>query len=152
MTMRILLVEDDEDKREQLIEFVDENIDCDLKAVRSFQSGLRAIQTEAFDVLLLDMSMPTFDITSSEPGGRSQPFGGELLLFEMVRRKITSKVIVVTQFDLFGEGEEEITLKDLDLRLSNQFKDNYVGAVQYSISYTSWKKNLLSLLTSIQRV
>jgi len=141
--MKILLVEDDEDKREQLISFIKEKIKCDLFEVRSFQSGLKMIKKEHFDLILLDMTMPTFDITPTESGGRSQPFGGEMLIYEMIRREIAIKVIVVTQFDLFGKGDEEITLKELDLRLANQFKNIYLGAVQYSINYTGWKESLL---------
>ena len=53
-------------------------------------------------------------------------FGGEMLLHEMKRRHIMSKAIVVTQFDLFGKDEDEITLIDLDLRLMKQFPINYL--------------------------
>ena len=145
----ILLVEDDEDKRDQIISFIDERIPSILTEVRSFQSGLKAIKSNTFNLILMDMSMPTFDMSSSESGGRAQPFGGELLLFEMIRRGIMTKVIVITQFDLFGEGEEEISLKDLDIRLQTQFPDNYSGVVQYSISYTSWKEVLFNKITNL---
>jgi CheY-like chemotaxis protein len=137
--MKILLVEDDEDKREQLMNFVIEKLGIDFKEARSYQGGLRLIKEEQFDLILLDMTMPTFDISSTENGGRSQPFGGEMLLYEIIRREIKSKVIVVTQFDIFGKGDEEITIKDLDLKLSTLFKDTYLGIVQYNISYTGWK-------------
>ncbi|MBG6110988.1 CheY-like chemotaxis protein [Flavobacterium sp. CG_9.10] len=140
--MKILLVEDDEDKREQLINFIIDKFEFDFKEARSYQSGLKMIKEEHFDLILLDMTMPTFDITPTESGGRSQPFGGELLLYEMLRREIDSKVIVVTQFDVFGKGDEEITIKDLDLKLSELFKFIYLGIVQYNISYTGWKDNL----------
>ena len=144
--LKILLVEDDEDKREQLIKFISDQNLGSLTEVRSFQSGLKKIKTYSYDLILLDMTMPTFDISATENGGRSQPFGGELLLFEMQRRQIHSKVIVITQFDLFGEGEDEINLRDLDIRLSAQFSNNYIGVVQYSISYTSWKEKLIEKL------
>lgn len=144
----ILLIEDDEDKREQIITFINKKVPANLNEVRSFQSGLKAIKSKNYDLILLDMSMPTFDINSSENGGRAQPFGGELLLFEMIRRNITSKVIVITQFDLFGDGEEEISLRDLDARLQKQFSNIYIGSVQYSISYTSWKEVLFNKINN----
>lgn len=144
--MEILLVEDDEDKREQLILFVNENKLGRLTEVRSFQSGLAKIKTHIYDLILLDMSMPTFDISANESGGRSQPFGGELLLFEMQRRGIVSKVIVVSQFELFGDGEDKISIEDLNNRLLDSFSENYIGIVQYSISYTSWKNKILDKL------
>jgi CheY-like chemotaxis protein len=143
--MKILLVEDDEDKREQLASFIKTEIRCELTEAQSFQSALRAIKSSHYDLILLDMTIPTFDITPHDGGGRSQPFGGEMLLHEMLRREIESKVIIVTQFDIFGKGEDEITLKDLDLRLSQQFA-NYLGAVQYGIAYTGWKDVLAKII------
>jgi len=140
--MNILLVEDDEDKREQLELFIRDWLKSEFSEVRSFQSALRAIKDKYFDLILLDMTMPTFDISPTDSGGRSQPFGGEMLLEEMLRKNISSKVIVVTQFDIFGKGEEEITLKDLNLKLSTLFTENYLGAIQYSINYTGWKEKL----------
>jgi CheY-like chemotaxis protein len=141
--MEILLVEDDEDKREQLVNFIKLKIPCELTEARSFQSGQKCIKNYSYDLIILDMTMPTFDINPpKEGGGRSQSFGGEMLLAEMVRREIKTKVIVVTQFDIFGKGDEEITLKDLDKRLHIQFPDNYLGAVPYGISYTSWEEVL----------
>ena len=139
---KILLVEDDEDKREQILNYISSNFDCDLTEVRSYQSAIKAIRTEVFDLILLDMTIPTFDITSHESGGRSQAFGGELILSEMDRKLIDSKVIVITQFDLFGEGDEAISLLDLNRRLTNQFNNIYYGAIQYSISYNSWQEML----------
>ena len=93
------------------------------------------------------MTLPTFDINSKDSGGRSQPFGGEILLYEMIRREIKTKVIIVTQFDFFGKGEDEINLKDLDLRLTSSFKNNYLGMVQYNTSYTGWKDSLFRIIS-----
>ncbi len=149
--MKILLVEDDEDKRDEIIMLINEKSNYDLAVVRSFQSALKAIKEDSFVLILLDMTIPTFDITPTDNGGRSQPFGGEMLLYEMVRRGINTKVIVVTQFDIFGKGEEEITLKDLDHRLRTKFKKNYLGSVQYGINYTGWKDILLNKIQNIEQ-
>ena len=42
----------------------------------------------------------------------------------------------------------EISLEDLDIRLKRQFSSNYIGAVQYSISYTSWQDVLFTKINS----
>lgn len=150
LKMKVLLVEDDEDKRQQITEFVTRKFECNLTSVKSFQSALKAFKLEEFDLVLLDMTMPTFDIGPFESGGRTQSFGGELLLYEMERKEILSKVIVISQFDLFGEGKDEINLGDLNLRLMKQFSENYIGAVQYSISYTSWQEILENKILNSQ--
>ncbi|MCZ2083275.1 MAG: response regulator [Flavobacteriales bacterium] len=149
---KVLLVEDDEDKRNQIIHYLNGNFICELEEVRSYHSALNAVRTQDFDLILLDMTIPTFDITSMEPGGRSQPFGGELILSEMDRKSIDSKVVIITQFDLFGEGDEEIGLSDLNRRLINQFSDIYIGAIQYSISYNSWQELLRDKIKNIVEI
>lgn len=140
--MKILIVEDDEDKRDELIHFLKERSFLNFSESRSFQSTLKKIKEEDFDLILLDMSIPTYDISPTEAGGRSQAFGGEMILYELLRRKINTKVIVVTQFDIFGKDDEEITIRDLDEKLEKKFKKTYLGIIQYSISYTSWKELL----------
>ena len=141
--MKVLLVEDDEDKREQLKILLHAYFQLQLSEAKSFQAALREIKSDVFDLVLLDMTIPTFDISSTESGGRSQAFGGELLLYEISRRKLSSKVIVVTQFDLFGKGDEEVRLPDLNKRLEEKFAGNYLGAIQYSMRYDAWKETLL---------
>jgi len=141
--LNILLVEDDEDKRLELNSFVKTQLQCQVSEARSYQGALKALKNKQFNLILLDMTIPTFDVTPTDSGGRAQPFGGEALLFEMMRREIPTKVIVVTQFDKFGEGAKEVLLKDLDLRLSQQFKANYLGAIQYGNSFEGWADSLL---------
>lgn len=147
--IKILLVENDEDKWEELSKFLETCLTCEIVIAKSFQSGLKQIKEAVFDLLVLDMSIPTFDIGPSESGGRDQPFGGELLMYELLRREISTKSVVVTQFDLFGKGDDATTLKDLDLRLRNVFGNNYLGIVQYSITHSGWKDILLSKINHL---
>lgn len=146
--MKILIVEDDEDKREQLSSFIKEKLSENIVETRSFQSGKKALLTDSFNLIILDMSIPTFDKTSNEKGGRPQPFGGRELLYEMLRNEVNAKAIVVTQFDRFGKGEDEITLKELDQQLMNLFPNIYLGAVSYSIKYSNWTSDLLKIVSS----
>ncbi|UBZ08781.1 response regulator [Salegentibacter mishustinae] len=147
--MKILLVEDDEDKRSRIAEFIKNELEANIDIARSFQSGRKSISEKKYDLILLDMSMPTFDISPLESGGRSQPFGGRTLLFEMQRRNINTKVVVITQFDFFGVDDEEITLEELDLELKNSFSQNYLGAVPFNIGYEDWKENLLKKIKNV---
>ena len=59
------------------------------------------------------------------------------------------KEIVVTQFDLFGKGEEEITLKELDQQLYQNFPNIYFGAIQFSVSLTGWEEDLYSKIKNL---
>jgi CheY-like chemotaxis protein len=146
--MKVLLVEDDEDKREQLREFLSSELSAEVTEARSRQSGIHALLKDSFDLIVLDMSMPTFDITPTEDGGRPQAYAGRDILHQMDRYAITTKVVVVTQFDRFGQSEDEITLLELDKQLEGAFPDNYLGAVYYNVSYAGWQESLRTLLVN----
>jgi DNA-binding response OmpR family regulator len=145
--MKILLVEDDEDKREQLTAFFKNELNGTVIEARSMQSGIKILINQSFDLIVLDMSMTTFDVTPTEKGGRPQPFGGREILYQMKRRKIGTKVIVVTQYDLFGKDDEETTLEELDKQLYTLFPNNYLGAIPYSVKFSGWQQSLLKTLS-----
>jgi CheY-like chemotaxis protein len=150
--MNILLVEDDENKREQILAFLKERLgQATVNIAKSLQSGLRSIIAGNVDLVLLDMTMPTFDIGIDEDGGRPQPLAGQEILRQMDRRKISVPIIVVTQFDKFGDGSDSHTLEELDLHLQEAHETNYMGAVYYNVALEGWKEELMQMISSIQQ-
>jgi CheY-like chemotaxis protein len=144
--MKILLVEDDEEKRQQIRQFIKYELGADIVEARSRQSGVNAILREQFDLIVLDMTMPTYDVTPTEGGGRPQAYAGRDILQQMERRGITTKAIVVTQFDRFGSAEDEITIQALDAQLDAAFPATYVGAVYYNVGYAGWRESLRAMM------
>ena len=51
-------------------------------------------------------------------------------------------VIVVTQFERFGEAEELITLDELRVNLAEHFPDSFRYAVFYQAANSEWKSEL----------
>ncbi len=145
--MKILLVEDDDNKRSQLMQFVGEFLpETDVSIARSLQSGMRQIRDQRADVVLLDMTLPTYDIGPDEPGGSTHAFGGREFLRELRRFKLHVPVIVVTQFETFGSGADMTTLSALDAELKRDFPGVYCGAVYYHAAIQSWKEQLLNMI------
>lgn len=144
--MRILIVEDDDDKRIQISKFVCEEISSDYTEAKSLKTALRTIIDEKFDLILLDMTMTTFDVTSGQQGGRPQSYAGKELLLQMVRRDIKYPVIVVTQFDIFEPNGEKISLEQLDHGLYDQFPGTYLGAVHFNVKYDDWREKIKDLI------
>lgn len=141
--MKILIVEDDEMKRKQVVEFLYSlRSDLLLFEARSLQSGLKALREASFDFLVVDMTMPTFDISVEEDGGRPQAYGGREILRHMKRRGIAVPSVVLTQFDRFGEGSDLLTLDELDSQLRYAHAPYYLGAVYYSVLYEDWKAEM----------
>lgn len=128
--MKVLVVEDDDTKREQLVSFIESFYAVDVQSARSFQSGLRAILNDEPDLILLDMTMRNFDRSPTEDGGRPHPFAGREILRQMQRSKVQTPVVVVTAFDRFGEEADYMTLSELTTDLTKRFS-NYIGTVQF---------------------
>lgn len=150
--MNILIVEDDDNKRNQVVGFISSSFDnAKFIIARSLQSGLRSAIEGDIELIILDMTMPTFDISLEEDGGRPQAYAGREILRQMKRRKINIPVIVLTQFDRFGEGKDSLTLAELDAQLKDAHSDYYLGAIYYDVSSERWKDELnLLIKTSIK--
>lgn len=146
---KILLVEDDEEKRDEIIELLNSNFDVNIISKMSFQSGKKAILENVFDLILLDMDIPTFDINIYEKGGRKQAFGGRMLMSEMQRFNIETKVIVVTQFDYFESANDGLNIKELDKQMLESFSNFYCGYIQIRGGVIDWKEKLLFKLKKI---
>jgi DNA-binding response OmpR family regulator len=146
--MKVLVVEDDDDKRDELAAFIDRHYTVTgLDTARSFQSGLKKILADRPDFILLDMTMPNFDRSVVEDGGRPHPFAGREILRQMVRSRVSTPVLVVTQFDRFGEESDYMTLQQLTDELARKFP-NYIGAVQFKGNVDDWKPALVQAIGS----
>ena len=141
--MRVLLVEDDENKRHQVARTVQSAAsEVTVQEAKSLRSGLRFLETEQWDLIILDMSIPAFDITRDETGGRPQALGGRDLLRHMRRLKISSPVVVLTQYDEFGEGQRAMSLDELNELLGREHGSAYLGAIVYNVVYDQWRTAL----------
>jgi DNA-binding response OmpR family regulator len=138
--VNILIIEDDQNKLKQLKDFLTTNYkDVNIREAKSYNGGLSVVLKETFEVILLDMSLPTFDPSTQESGGRPRSFAGHEILFQMKKKNRTCPVIIVTQFEEFGEGVEKISLSKLSKKLDTEFPESYLGTVYYSPARTDWQ-------------
>jgi DNA-binding NarL/FixJ family response regulator len=145
--MAILIVEDDQNKLQQLRSFLsDTHPHLEVVEKQSYQAGLHEVLEGTFQLAILDMSMPTYDIKPGESGGRPRIFGGRELLQQMHRRGIHTPVIIFTQFETFREAGTTVTVDELSHRLKADHPDIYVGTVYYSAALDSWKSSLKLLM------
>ena len=151
--MKILIVEDDQNKMRQMTTFLSSQKDVSkIVEARSYNSGMRELIKKEVDVVILDMSLPTFDTTVEESGGRPRSYAGKDILSQLVKKKIEVPSIVVTQFDYFGEGEGKTSLKELHSDLNRDFSVIYKGTVFYSASSDDWQQQLRELLNNVKEI
>ncbi|RYE59539.1 MAG: response regulator [Sphingobacteriales bacterium] len=148
--MKALLIEDDQNKSKHIVDFFAIEFPTTQIVLRkSYQSGLKEIIGNSFDFILLDMQLPNFDISSGEDGYRFRKLAGIDILKEIQRKKINCKVIIVTQFETFGEKESYIELADLKKMIREQYKGIYIDSVFYSADKSSWKRELYHLIQNL---
>lgn len=146
--MNILLIEDDPIKLQVLKEFVNQEYPkAILTCKMSYQSGYKAILTNVFKIVLLDMQLPNYDIKSGEDGYKHRPMAGRDILKEVRRKKLSCKVIIITQYDTFGENGKVSSLQEWHTSFAKDFKENYLEIIFYKPGLSAWKNTLKILLT-----
>lgn len=142
---KILLIEDDDYKKDDIIDFLSE---CypDLKPefAMSFNTGVRMASKGGYDLMLVDMTLPKFD---KDKGIKERTLhnGGEVLIAYLLSIGITIKSIVVTQYDNFGDE----TINAIDERLKVDCPESYIGSVKYNSSEDGWKVELQKYINNV---
>ena len=149
--MKILIVEDQQEKSDDIVRFLMENKPYELKVSiqQSLRSGLKdLIKNSDYDLIVLDMSMPNFDPSPDDPvGGTPESFAGKEFLSQMELREISIPVVVVTQYATFAKGQ--IALEELDTLFKLSHPSFYLGAVYYSSAEASWKEALQRIIKDL---
>lgn len=148
--MKILLIDDDTGKCKNIVKMLRMRFDSiEIRIAESVKDGISQLTADNFDLLILDMTLPTFTISSSEDGGRPQPYGGKEILRRIDRMQRTIPTIVVTAYDKFGEGKNISLLSELDKELANDFSPFYLGAIYYSTINDAWCNKLIDLVITV---
>jgi len=148
--INILLIEDDKKKSDDIISHINNKFpSSEILLKESYHSGLKTLIREPFDLLLLDMSMPTWDRSPSEAGGEYEKFGGIKILKELARKKKLLPTILITMFDNFGESDNSITLDQMNTVLKNDYEDLYIGSVFYRSDISQWQTDLTLFMNMI---
>ncbi len=151
--MQILLIEDEHDKREKIRTQVE--LILGSRAIiterESLRGGLKAILTMSdLELILLDMSMPSFDLTDQFNSEDPESFAGIEIMSQMKLRDINIPVLVVTQYKNFEKGS--VTLEDLIEKMANEFKPFFKGTIYYDSLLEGWKKQLADYLEKSDKV
>jgi CheY-like chemotaxis protein len=145
MPSKILIVEDNEYKRLRIKELISTEFpDCIISESYSFTSAWKLICNEGFDLLLLDMSLPTFDKTDSEPGGAFRVFGGKELARKIKRRGIQTKFLFITQYKSFSDSTSSLSFDGLKEELLSQYAKECLGFILYSNTSSEWREELIT--------
>ncbi|NWO56035.1 response regulator transcription factor [Chromohalobacter israelensis] len=141
--LRVLIVEDDENKKDRIQKYYQDTFEFDeVLWSSSLVSGLRVAKNTNPDFIILDMTLPNYEADAQTGFNPMRPFGGREFLRQAVRLRLKSKIVVVTQFETFGAAPNLVDLSSLDFDLRKEFPDQYLGAIYYHASMSAWQKKL----------
>lgn len=138
---KILLIEDYEEKANNILAFLKSEFpNFQINHRTSYNSAQEEIfeHGSEYSLILLDMSMSTYDLTADVSGGLPEPSAGQYILEGMFLRQITTPVIIVTMYNVFGRKQ----LEAFDIELKENYPQNYKSYVYYSSQKNDWKNEL----------
>jgi CheY-like chemotaxis protein len=115
----------------------------------SVTSAMKAINSETFSLVVLDMSLPTFEM--SGPGGGGSPQGqGGLEVLRLARRlRHSSPFIIVTQYPDIELDGSDIPLAGAAKALRARFGVNVRACLLYEFDRDSWRAPLRERLCEL---
>lgn len=144
--MRILIVEDNLNKLKQIRDLLEKKyLGCEVHETYAFNSGVKMVLNDNWDLVVLDMSLPTYNITHTEGGGDKKPVAGKNIMKRMLNKKIFSPVVVITQFETFDD--DKISLESLNEEFAKQYDQIWKGTIYYGSD--EWAEEFERLLDSI---
>ncbi len=146
---KILLIEDELHKREELTSCLEDFFEGSawLEHVDSVHAAFKTVQANDFDLIVLDMALPTFSTDgSATERGHDQALGGIEVLRALHSRGVSSKVIIITQYPEITVGGKRLKLGSASDALSKRYNQQIVGGVVYKYKSPSNSSKLRTLL------
>ena len=147
MTTSVLIVEDDKFKADDLSREIASGFS--ITVVASVRDAVIKVLGEAFDVVVLDMALPTFTADAASASGTAQPQGGVEVIRALKSVKTDTPVIIVSQYpDLEIDGKFH-SLLGAPKVLSERYSIRVVGAVVYDFQNRAWSDVFRGLLNAL---
>lgn len=148
---KILLVEDEPHKREELTASLEQffGSDAQVEHVDSVHAAYWAVTAFDFDLIILDMALPNFTGEEAAARGHDQAQGGVEVLRALKARNARPKIIIITQYSDITLGGQKVKLAKAPDVLSKRYEQDVVGGVLYKYKSPSNHVRLTSLLKKL---
>jgi CheY-like chemotaxis protein len=111
----------------------------------SYNTGLKLALETDFDLIVLDMSMPTFDRTESTHGGRFRSIAGKEIAMKLAKAGKLVPFVVLTGYKDFSVNSENLSIDQID-DLLKALGSAYKGCINFDVSGSEWKERLKSVV------
>jgi len=148
--MNVLIVEDDPHKLSQLKrEVVEIDKSALIEIAMSLQEATTILSGSKFDVVLLDMAIPSHGGDAAATDVYSQPVGGLDVLLYLATSARSERVIVLTQYPTVEYNQRHVPLRKVRDVLHGDDVTNLESVVFFSED-GAWKGRLRTFLKGVE--
>jgi CheY-like chemotaxis protein len=151
MALDILLVEDNPHKQSRILEFLN-GVEQELKidTAASFTSGCQKIEINQYLLIILDVSLPTYDRSATDSGGKFRILGGREIARKLVRLGVRSKIVFLTQYTSFSDKGTSHTFESLSEQLKQDCGALFSEMVFFDATSSKWKEVLQQVIVNLK--
>jgi CheY-like chemotaxis protein len=143
--VRILIVEDDEFKQNAIHdELVKLGLDFDFTVEKSVQAAIDNINSKTYDLILLDMSLPSHNLIQGKGAPVPMPSGGMEVVMELSYLGRQERIIILTQYPEIEIDNVLYKLADAKKKISSEYDIHILAVIRFLREQTDWKKFLIS--------
>ncbi|WP_154172957.1 response regulator [Vibrio metoecus] len=146
----ILIVEDDSFKADSLKSFLlGFHSQSQIQVVGSLVEATAIINKKVFDLILVDMAIPSHPSVAGGGAPKSLLTGGIDVLLELRYLNRSEPCIVVTQYPDIEISGSYYDLNKATNELKVQLDCNVIACIEYKEGDSSWEESLKNILDSI---
>lgn len=139
--MQVMLVEDEDHKVADIKKYLVERYQGNLKLTlaKGVREAVKLVYGNSFDLIVLDMNLPTFSERGVR-GGLQQPVGGIEVIRALHELGKKPKLIIITQFpDILLNGES-VPLLRVASGIAKHYHLEVTAAILYSYKASEWEQ------------
>jgi len=141
--MNLLLIEDNDLKKEKILAFIFESFpDINVTTASSYNTAMTLALDNVYDLMILDMSIPTYEKNENNRGGRFRVFGGREIAQRLKKMKKLPNFLVLTGYKDFKNDIEKITFEQL-AEIMSKIDHSFLGMIHYESASSKWKSETL---------
>ncbi|MBD9638459.1 response regulator [Ensifer sp. ENS07] len=149
--MRALIVEDDSFKAHSVCDVVRKTFPSAVfTAATSVHAAVGKLQEMAFDLIMLDMALPSHQLRPGFGPTSSLLSGGLEVIMELSYLRRSDPVIVLTQFPEIEIEGNLVNLRKAKEILIENYDANIVSVIHYRHEHPEWRISLQEEMKKIQ--
>ncbi|WP_227006577.1 response regulator [Shewanella donghaensis] len=137
--MKVLIIEDDEYKADDIIKFVKNKYDAPtIDIAVSLAEAIDKIDESLFDLIFIDMAIPSHTAEHGEGAPMSLLTGGIDILLELSEMERTDICVVITQYPSIEISGEHYPLDKAPKQFKALLNCNVLACIYYIVDDPKW--------------